>query len=65
MGSQPRTPAGPQSSEICPGFQKTPKASHTSPGILKQSPDLFRNESGILKCVLEFQNISPKVQNTV
>lgn len=65
MGSQPSTPAGPQSSEICPripeytvGFSNTPENSEKEPRVLETNPEFQ-------KSVLQFRNISPKVQNTL
>lgn len=50
MGSQPRTPAGPQSSKICPRIPEYTQASQTALRILKQSPEFWNS--------MEFQNLS-------
>lgn len=50
MGSQPRTPAGPQSSEICPRIPEYTQASQTPLRILKQSPEFWNS--------MVFQNLS-------
>lgn len=64
MRNKPRTPVGPQDSEICLGIPEYTLGFSNIPEILNWSPE-FQNKPRIPKSVLEFQHTFPTVQNTL
>lgn len=62
MRNRPRTPLGPQDSEICLGFPESARGFSNIPEILNWSPE-FWNKPGVPKSVLKFQDTFRKGQN--